>query len=312
MSAVARSVFGRAVGAAAVVVATLGGVAHAGVVPDASSSDGLVFVALGDSRASGPRLEPMYPDNCSRSYDNYAGKIARALAVTEFADVSCSAARVENIVETPQVLPTRWPVQLDSVRPDTDLITLSVGGNDSNNLLLGPLCAAPGPGTDRGCRYDGFTRDIATSGIDRAAAGLDRVLAALVERAPHARIYLIGQGGAIGSRGCWPNVPMSDADAAWFADYFTDYNAAFAGVAAAHGVRVVDIATPSLAGGHDACAAPEDRWFEGMFSESDAQRLHFTHAGMAAVADRVVADVTDDPIATRPARRGPVEPELDD
>ncbi|MFF0814392.1 SGNH/GDSL hydrolase family protein [Rhodococcus sp. NPDC003318] len=285
--------------ALAVVLAGPGTAAAGVAAPPADSGDGLVFVALGDSRASGPRLEPMYPDDCSRSYDNYAGRIARALDVAEFTDVSCSAARVENIIDTPQLIPARWPVQLDSVRPDTDLITLSIGGNDSNNLLLGPLCAAPGPGTDRGCRNDPLTRKVAASGIDRAAAGLDRVLAALTERAPHARIYLIGEGGAIGTRGCWPNVPMSDADAAWFSGYFADYNAEFAAVAAARGVRVIDIATAAIAGGHDACAAPEDRWFEGMFSESDAQRLHLTHAGMAAVADRVVADVDTDPITAR-------------
>ena len=51
-----------------------------------SSGTGIKYVALGDSRASGPRLEPMYPDACSRSYENFAGKISRALEVAEFAD----------------------------------------------------------------------------------------------------------------------------------------------------------------------------------------------------------------------------------
>ncbi|CAM3080921.1 SGNH/GDSL hydrolase family protein [Prescottella defluvii] len=284
-----------------------GGAAHAGTpvvpAPAAESApapgEDLVFVALGDSRASGPRLQPSYPDDCSRSYVNYAGKIAAALEVAEFTDVSCSAARVENILDTPQILPGRNPVQVDSVRPDTDLVTLSVGGNDSNNLPLGILCVAPAPGIDRGCRNDPLTRYVAGSGIERAAVGLDRVLVALTARAPQARIYVIGQGGTIGPRGCWPNIPFSDADAAWYASYFADYNRAFAEVAARHGARVVDIATPALAGGHDACAAPADRWFEGMFSESDAQRLHFTHAGMSAVADRVVADIVADPIGAR-------------
>jgi hypothetical protein len=56
-------------------------------------------------------------------------------------------------------------------------------------------------------------------------------------------------------------------------------------------VRTVDIAAASIAGGHDACASADQRWFEGLFSESTAQRLHFTDAGMTAVADLVVADV---------------------
>ncbi|MGC0362090.1 lysophospholipase L1-like esterase [Rhodococcus sp. 27YEA15] len=248
------------------------------------------YVALGDSRASGPRLEPMYSDSCSRSYENYAGKIARDLGSVEFTDVSCSAARAENVIDTPQRIPNYWPVQLDAVHPDTDLITVSIGGNDSNNLFLGPLCVSPAPDTDRGCRYDPFTEWVAQSGIDRATASLDRVLGAVTERAPNARVYLIGEGGMVGPRGCWPNLPFSDADAVWFTNYFTRYTQQSTAVAQAHGVQVIDIAAPSIAGGHDACAEPEQRWFEGMFSESTAQRLHFTDAGMRAVADRVLAD----------------------
>lgn len=118
------------------------GAAHASVPVDSGENAGIKYTALGDSRASGPRLEPMYPDGCSRSYENFAGKISRELGTSEFADVSCSAARSENIISTPQLIPTQWPVQLDAVHPDTNLITLSVGGNDSNTLIVGALCAA--------------------------------------------------------------------------------------------------------------------------------------------------------------------------
>ncbi|WP_422334298.1 SGNH/GDSL hydrolase family protein [Rhodococcus sp. (in: high G+C Gram-positive bacteria)] len=252
----------------------------------------LKYVALGDSRAAGPRLEPQYTtDDCSRSYENFAGKIARELAITDFADVSCSAARVENVLDTPQRIPASWPVQIDAVHPDTDLVTISIGGNNANTLFVGPLCVAPGPGTDRGCRDDPLTETVALAGIERAAAGVDKVLAALTERAPHARIYLLGEGGLIGTRGCWPNVPFSDGDASWFAAYYARLNSAFFAVAHTRGVQVLDIATPAVAGGHDACAAPEQRWFEGLFSDTDAQRFHFTDAGMSAVARMVVDDL---------------------
>ncbi len=207
---------GRAAAVAGVVLALVStGIAQASVPQSETrsgvSGTGIKYVALGDSRASGPRLEPMYPDACSRSYENFAGKISRALEVAEFADVSCSAARAENIIDTPQLIPNYWPVQLDAVHPDTDLITISIGGNDSNSIFLGPLCVAPGPGTDRGCRYDPLANSVAQSGIDRAAGELDRILTAVTQRAPNARIYLIGEGGMISSRGCWPNIPFSDA-----------------------------------------------------------------------------------------------------
>ncbi|MFE4500234.1 SGNH/GDSL hydrolase family protein [Rhodococcus sp. NPDC056743] len=272
------------------------GAAHASVPVDAGENEGIKYTALGDSRASGPRLEPMYPDGCSRSYENFAGKISRELAVEEFADVSCSAARSENIISTPQLIPTQWPVQLDAVHPDTNLITLSVGGNDSNTLIVGALCASPAPGVDRRCRTDPLTESLAQSGIDQAADSLDKTLAALTARAPQARIYMVGAGGMIGARACWPNVPFSDGDAAWFMNYYARFNTQFAAIAGRYGVHVIDIATDAVAGGHDACAAPEQRWFEGMFSESTAQRLHFTASGMTEVADRIVADLRANPI----------------
>lgn len=274
------------------------GVAHASVPQDQKTNQqtSIKYVALGDSRASGPRLEPMYPDGCSRSYENFAGKISRELDVSEFADVSCSAARSENIISTPQLIPTRWPVQLDSVHPDTNLITLSVGGNDSNTLIVGALCASPAPGIDRGCRNDPLTESLAQSGIDQAAASLDKTLAALTTRAPEARIYMVGAGGMIGARACWPNVPFSDGDAAWFMNYYARFNTQFAAIAGRYGVHVIDIATDAIAGGHDGCAVPEQRWFEGMFSESTAQRLHFTARGMTEVADRIVADLRTNPV----------------
>ncbi len=169
---------GRAAAVAGVVLALVStGIAQASVPQSETlsgvSGTGIKYVALGDSRASGPRLEPMYPDACSRSYENFAGKISRALEVAEFTDVSCSAARAENIIDTPQLIPNYWPVQLDAVHPDTDLITISIGGNDSNSIFLGPLCVAPGPGTDRGCRYDPLANSVAQSGIDRAAGELE-------------------------------------------------------------------------------------------------------------------------------------------
>lgn len=292
--------FGRVAATAVGMVLTLtaAGTAHASVPKGAGTMDGsgIKYVALGDSRASGPRLEPMYPDGCSRSYENFAGKIARELAVGEFADVSCSAARSENIISTPQLIPTQWPVQLDAVYPDTNLITLSVGGNDSNSLFVGALCGSPAPGIDRGCRNDPLAETLAQSGIDQAADSLDKTLAALTKRAPQARIYMVGAGGMIGARACWPNVPFSDGDAAWFMNYYSRFNTQFEAVARDYGVHVIDIASEAIAGGHDACAAPQERWFEGMFSESTAQRLHFTATGMTVVAERVIADLRANPI----------------
>ncbi|WP_368680356.1 aldo/keto reductase (plasmid) [Rhodococcus opacus] len=43
-----------------------------------------------------------------------------------------------------------------------------------------------------------------------------------------------------------------------------------------------------LSGADDACAGPDQRWFEGLFSHAFAQSLHPTTAGMRVIATRVL------------------------
>ena len=90
------------------------------------------YVALGDSYTSAP-LVPV-PDllslGCVRSYSNYPKMLAAALRIYRFTDVSCGGADTTNMTQ-PQSTPigTAAP-QFDALTPDTDLVTLGIGGND--------------------------------------------------------------------------------------------------------------------------------------------------------------------------------------
>jgi hypothetical protein len=57
--------------------------------------------------------------------------------------------------------------------------------------------------------------------------------------------------------------------------------------AAEHGARFIDFAAVSE--GHDICAAPEDRYYEGILPTTPAAPLHPNAAGMAAFG-KVIAE----------------------
>lgn len=111
-------------------------------------SNGLSYVALGDSYASGEGVAPYLSGSaddqlCHRSRTGWPTLISpddgESLSTREdavFTFVACSGARIVNLdtTEQPKSLFLQpggaIPLQIDQLRPDADLVTLSLGGND--------------------------------------------------------------------------------------------------------------------------------------------------------------------------------------
>ena len=86
------------------------------------------YVALGDSYVAAPHTpyrELSVP--CYRADENYPRLLADMLPNTTLTDVSCTGATTAAM--TKQQLPGVLP-QLDAVSESTDLVTITVGGND--------------------------------------------------------------------------------------------------------------------------------------------------------------------------------------
>ncbi|MGH3835559.1 MAG: SGNH/GDSL hydrolase family protein [Pseudonocardiaceae bacterium] len=91
-------------------------------------------MALGDSYAAGPRIPEQRTDpiGCGHSTRNYPALVAEALGIRDFTDVSCSGARTDNMT-APQQGPLGGgtnPPQFDALASDTDLVTVTISGND--------------------------------------------------------------------------------------------------------------------------------------------------------------------------------------
>lgn len=245
------------------------------------------YVALGDSRAAAPRATSAVTfDGCGRSGQGYPQVIAATIKPASFTDVSCGGATTANIVRTPQQTrrhPAEFvPLQIDSVRSDTTLVTVSIGGNDINwPELLGP-CFGTFGATDRHCRDNRALKAKMDARLATLPVRLGTVLDAVHLKAPQATVLLIGHGGYFGPTGCSPQANFSAADGPFIQTFFDRFNAVLRTAAENHQAEFVDIAGPAV--GHDSCQPEDRRWFQGNVSMKSLLGRHPTPLGSKQMA----------------------------
>ncbi|MFC7614549.1 SGNH/GDSL hydrolase family protein [Actinokineospora soli] len=245
------------------------------------------YVALGDSAAAGPLIpDQVFGTPCARSTNNYPAVVAKALGA-QLTDVSCSGATVEHLAgkQFGYVAP-----QYDALNAGTDLVTITIGGNDIGLVQAALSCvnALPKPiGISCADRFaSGGTDQLAKAITEWApvfGGALDRIRA----RAPQAKVVVAGYGTYIRQNGCWPLQPIWDVDANYMQSTVNKLNTVLRQQTVARGGTYVDIAAVSV--GHDTCAAPADRHLEGLVPTSPAAPLHPNARGMAAFGAAVAA-----------------------
>lgn len=240
------------------------------------------YVAIGDSYSAGPGVPgAQSQDGCLRSSGNYPHLLAAALPVARLVDVTCSGADTSDVRHRQL---GRIPPQLDAVTPDTDLVTIGLGGNDEGLFVrLLNACLAP------------QTADRATcSSLDEAVpAILDRIehnLVAVVRdvrvAAPSARVLLVGYPQVAPQPGRCAQQPFKSGHAPHAREVNHGLTGAVRRAAAATGATYVDLWTASA--GHDLCAA--DPWINDL-SGPGAAPFHPFAAEQAAVARLVEASL---------------------
>lgn len=263
------------------------------------------YVSLGDSFTADvlttvPPTTEFAPFNCDQSVTNYPRLVAAALAVPAFRDASCGGAKTADMT-APQTVPLGSnPPQLDRLTPTTDLVTLSIGGNDLGLQELIPQCLSPSgllPGLPDpgGCaaRVTANGADPVEARTAAAEAGVSATIDEIRRRAPNARILLVDYLDALPATGCVPELPATPADAAYLRSKLVRLNGMLARVADRTGVRLVD--TFAAGTGHDVCQAPDVRYVEGLlpFSARNPQLVAFPfhpNAAGAAAQARAVLD----------------------
>ncbi|MFB8118535.1 SGNH/GDSL hydrolase family protein [Streptomyces sp. NPDC056465] len=293
--------------------AALAAVQLGGAQPAAAAD--LQWVALGDSytagviRAAGDIFE-VPRDGCERTDRSYPLVIERDLGgLFDLTDVSCGAATIENVTDTPQnpigrhlppisedpdyPFPAVAP-QSEAVGPDTNVITVGVGGNTlgfADILAKCPELGGENDGRGTPCK------DALGSGIqarlDRVSKEYDRMLTVLHERAPKAKILAIGYPTIVPedtTKCAYGDITkfgtITQGDLAWLrTDILEPLNKAIEKSAGTQeAASFVDLYTSSR--NHSVC--DDAKWVEGFVTLPD--QLSFVHPnarGHRSAADHV-------------------------
>lgn len=257
------------------------------------------YVAMGDSFTAGPLIHPIRLDRplgCVVSARNYPARLAAYFDVGSYTDVSCSGARTKHL-RKPQktALGTNAP-QLDALSPDTDLVTLGMGGNDFG--LFGSMidtCTEVAKGHPRGkpCKK-AFTNKRGVDTKMRDARRIRRHTARSVRRiarhAPNAKIVVIGYLRLLPPIGTCDDVPFARGDYRWGNRVERRLNKSLRQGAERNGATYVSMWRASI--GHDACSGGVS-WVNGAKIDLlRAMSFHPFAKGMKGIARETYRQLT--------------------
>jgi lysophospholipase L1-like esterase len=255
-----------------------------------SAADPLKYVALGDSYSAASGTVPpdlTAPPECARSAVNYPHDIAAQLGA-QLVDVTCGTAETKDYFSSqyPGVAP-----QLEALRADTGLVTMTIGGNDSGVFLDAIAdCGSAGlstlgQGSPCQDRYGSSFADTITTTTYPA---LVTALRAVRARAPSARVAILGYPWVMpASGGCFPVMPVASGDVPYVRGIQATLNDAVRRAAAATGTSYIDFSTVSE--GHDACQPIGVRWIEPALLGTNPVIVHPNALGEAQMAAQTMA-----------------------
>ncbi|CAL9666483.1 Lipase 2 [Streptomyces sp. enrichment culture] len=279
-----RNVMGTSLAlAGALALSLTGGTAHA--------SASLDYVALGDSYSAGSGVLPVDLTNllCLRSTANYPHVIA-ARTGARLKDVTCGAAQTKDFTESqyPGVAP-----QTDALGADTDLVTLTIGGND-NGTFINALTACGTAGVLSGGKGSPCKDKYGTSFTDQIDANtypaLKAALRTVRAKAPNARVAVLGYPWitpAQADPSCFVKLPVAAGDVPYVRGIQAHLNAAVERAAEETDATYVDFSQVSE--GHDACKPGGTRWIEPLLFGSSLVPVHPNALGERRMAEHTMS-----------------------
>ena len=276
--------------AVAVAVVSVAALVAAVSLPGGAGAAGLNYVAMGDSYSAASGNLPLDPSaalECARSTKNYPHVIAKAIGA-QLTDVTCGGAQTKDYF-TAQYQGV--PPQLDALGPATQLVTMTIGGNDASLFISVILdCGSYGVaslGVGNPCQkhYGSFFDDEINNTI---YPSLVHALQATIAKAPNARVAIIGYPLIMPpTKGCYPQMPLAKGDVPYVYDIQLTLNDAINRAAAATGATYVDM--NAVSAGHDACKRAGVRWIEPVLAGTNPVIIHPNALGEKHMASQTEA-----------------------
>lgn len=250
------------------------------------------YVALGDSYAAlGDNRESAGgPAGCARSLANYPHVLKANPAIGGFTDSTCGGA------ETPQILTeTQYegaPPQITTLAPETDLVTLSIGGNDVGfgQIVQCIMSGTAGPAIDcEAAMGPQVATAIAT--VFGPDGPVDDIYDAIAAESPDATVIATQY---------MPLMPADDADKCpltlaigqdnldWAREITADINNAVTAAATRNG-HVSVLPTSDI--DRSACAPADQRWTSFDGTSDHTAPMHPTALGQKAMAAAIAAAI---------------------
>lgn len=250
------------------------------------------YVALGDSFTSAP-LVPVtdVANGCFRSSANYPSLVARSLGA-DLDDRSCGAAQIVDLgtSQYPDV-----PAQQSAVKPDVELVTIGIGGNDDGVFVqLTRTCPQLRPKDPQGApcqaQMNASGHDVLLASLANAAKKLTTALDEIRALAPQAKVIVVGYPQIVSANNACKQLPLARGDYAYAAKINVALNDALREAAQASDSTYLDVWARSA--GHDICS--DDPWVNGSVNDQKrAAAYHPFAEEQAAVADLVVTAAHD-------------------
>lgn len=275
----------------AATVAAAGALALSLTGTTAHAAAPLDYAALGDSYSAGSGVLPVDASNllCLRSTANYPHVIASRTGA-RLKDVTCGAAQTKHFT-TSQYLGVG--PQVNALDAGTDLVTLTIGGND-NGTFINAITACGSAGVLSGGKGSPCKDKHGTTFDDQIDANTYPALKAALQsvraKAPNARVAALGYPWimpAAADPSCFAKLPIASGDVSYLRGIQAHLNAVVKRAAEETGAVYVDFSQASE--GHDACKAAGTRWIEPLLFGTNIVPVHPNALGERRMAERAMS-----------------------
>jgi lysophospholipase L1-like esterase len=237
------------------------------------------YVALGSSFAAGIGLGPREPGSplvCMRSTQGYPRQLARMTGLS-LVDMTCSASTTEHILHGGQVF---LGPQLAAIGPNTQLVTITSGGNDVD--YIGDLWFAGGRADPLGRLLRKGPKPLDQRDFAKVGENFVAIVAEIRRRAPAAKVVIASYPTVLPPQGTCAALKVDAAVADLSRQVAARLLETTRAAAERSGALFVDMAAAGV--GHDVCSSAP--WVNGA-APSEGTRFHPNAAGAKAAAEEV-------------------------